>query len=255
MRDRTTRADSNPQARNVGNLGDILKHAALVEIAARLAAQASTVRWVETHTYLLHAPLPEPERWEREVEAMLARYPAYGRYVAHERAVIARTGRYRCSSGLVLDVLGDRRAGATLGEANGLTRAMLREQIAAERFGHVLVVDEARAALHHASADAGGGLLVHVDPFKLTADGWAGLAPGLDDLCAGARDVVLVAYRYTRQARSPWPAAPRGTTGPISERRGGPHEVAVYASTPMTEPTLAVCAELGWGESGSKRPC
>ncbi|NUO54140.1 MAG: hypothetical protein HOV80_35280 [Polyangiaceae bacterium] len=243
---RAARADKNPQTRSVGNLGDVLKHAALFEISSLLARSASTVHWVDTHAFLLHAPMSDQERWDREVEALLERSPAYARYVAHERASIARTGHYRCSSGLVLDMLGERRVSATLGEANGLTRAELRDQVAAERLEGVVVVDDARTALQRATSDVGGGLLIHVDPFSLTAEVWAELAPSLDALCAGASEAVLVAYRYTRQARSPWPAAPKGTTGPIAETRGGPHEIAVYASASAVQAIRGVCMKLGW---------
>ena len=68
-------------------------------------------------------------------------------YAARERDALARTGRYRCSSGLVLDALGDRRGATTLGEADAATRAELREQIAHEQLADVLVVDDAVAAL------------------------------------------------------------------------------------------------------------
>ena len=121
---------TNRQSRSVGNLGDILKHAALVELASLLASRGAPVSHVDTHTFLLHAPAADRARWTREVDDLAARHPAYARYAALERAFFERTTHYRCSSGLVLDVLSDRRHCAVLGEANARTRAELAEQIA-----------------------------------------------------------------------------------------------------------------------------
>lgn len=238
---------TNRQSRSVGNLGDILKHAALVELASLLADTRSTVCWVDTHTFLLHAPPADLERWRREIDEMSAR-PAYARYARLERACLEQTSRYRCSSGLVLDVLGHRRGAAVLGEANGATREELREQLRAEQLANVRVTDDAAAALEVAleAADTADATLVHVDPFSLSPELWASLSARLDALVARSSDFVLVAYRYTRMAPSSWPAAPSGTTGPVGETRGGPHELAVYASPRLADPVRTVCAGLGW---------
>lgn len=231
----------NRQTRSVGNLGDILKHAALFELASMLARTRAPVRWVETNTFVLHAPLGDAAKWIREVDAL---GPAYARYASHERNVLAQTGRYRCSSGLVMDVLGDKRTSATLGEADGATRAELREQIIRERLTNVIVSEDDVAALRHASTERGGCVLVHVDPFSLPPEQWSRLVPALEAVCAGARDVVIVVYRYTRSAPSPWPTEPLGD--PVAEIRGGPHEVAVYSSPDAADEVRSVCGALGW---------
>lgn len=241
----------NPQSRNVGNLGDIIKHAALVELASLLARGGSMVRHVETHTFLLDAPPADAARWAREVDALSGSHPAYARYAGLERAHMARTAtageaRYRCSSGLVLDALGDRCRSATLAEADPATRAQLREQIVGEQLAHALVVDESLEALRDRRAPAGDALLVHVDPFALSPALWDRLAPSLDALCAGAAAAVVLVYRYTRQAGSPWPSAPQGTVGPVADLHRNPHEVAAYASPAVADAAREACAELGW---------
>ncbi len=241
------RRRENRQSRSVGNLGDILKHAALFELASVLARSRSTVRWVETNTFLLHAPLADAERWKREVDQLASAHPAYAGYAAFQRDALARTAHYRCSSGLVIDVLGERRVSATLGEADGLTRDALREQIREERLANVVVADDDVAAVRAASVAPGGCLLVHVDPFALPPDRWAGLAPGLDTLCSGAAEAVIVVYRYTRSAPTAWPSAPRGTRGPVAQVRGSPHEIAAYASPGIADAVRNVCGSLGWG--------
>lgn len=242
---------TNRQIRSVGNLGDILKHAALTELASLLAESHSPVAYVDTHTFLLHAPIADEERWNREVGGLLAAQPAYARYVELERRSLAQRARYRCSSGLVMDVLGDGRAGATLGEANGLTRAELRAQLAEERLGNVVVTDDAAAALRAPLVGGEGALLLHLDPFSLPPALWASLAPALDAVCSRGIEVVLIAYRYTRSAPSPWPPAPRGTLGPVAQVRGGPHEVAAFASSTIAARVREVCGSLGWATAVS----
>ena len=236
----------NRQLGNVGNLGDIIKHAALVELAALLAGGRADVSFVDTHTFQLQAPLLDRARWDREVDALAARHPAYERYATLERASLGRSGYYRCSSGLVLDALRDRRACAVLGEANAASRAELSAQVAAERFANVLVVDDAARIDDAARVPSRGALLVHVDPFTLSAELWSRIAPALSAMSGRSADAAFVLYRYSRNARAPWPDAPAGTSGPLTETRGGPHEVAAYASPGIAEAVCNTCAALGW---------
>ena len=119
------------------------------------------------------------------------------------------------------------------------------------------MADDAVAALRsvrHADAgqeraarsEEGSALLVHVDPFALTPEDWAALAPGLDEVCGGVATTIVVVYRYTRGGRTAWPRAPQGTVGPIAEVRGGPHEIAAYASSHLVDEVGAACVSLGW---------
>jgi 23S rRNA A2030 N6-methylase RlmJ len=237
---------TNRQLGNVGNLGDILKHAALAEIAALLARARADVSFVDTHAFQLHAPLPDRVRWERDLAAHTDRHPAYARYATLERTSLERTGEYRCSSGLVLDVLRERRVHAVLGEANAATRAILGAQIEEERIAKVVVCDDAARIDGAARATAGSALLVHVDPFALPNALWSELAPALDGICSRASDAVVVVYRYSRNASTLWPDAPAGTTGPVAALSSSPHELAAYASSAFVDDVRAVCASLGW---------
>ncbi len=214
-----------------------------------LAARSSSVSYVDTHGFLLQASLADPERWRREIEAHVERNPAYERYAARERASLAGTGHYRCSSGLVIDTLGDARGRAVLGEANAATRAELHGQIAEEHLSNVFVVDDAVSVDELARVPRGGALLVHVDPFSLTPALWATLVGSLDAMSERSTESVFVVYRYSRSARAPWPAAPAGTLGPIAEIRGGPHEIAVYASAGLTDGVCEICHALGFRRS------
>lgn len=235
----------NRQTGHVGNLGDIIKHAVLVELGALLTETGSPVSFVDTHTFRLHAPLSRAERFHRELAAHLEQYPAAVRYAEIERAYLGRTGDYRCSSGLMLDVLGEHRVCAVLAEANGRTRAELTEQIAEEGHANVHVVDDASAVHRGAWVPVGGSLLVHVDPFALTPAVYAPIAPAIDTLAARASAAVFVFYSFIRAGRTPWPEPPPGTTF-IGENRGAPHEVAVYASPSVRDRVAVVCDALGF---------
>jgi hypothetical protein len=230
-----------------------LKHAALVELASLLARSSSVARsgvsFVDTHTFQLHAPVADRARWEKAADSLFAKHPAYDAYVIREREFITRTGEYRCSAGLCIDALGDRRACAVLAESNAASRAVIVSQIASEKLANVTLVDDAAEIDRAATVPANGALLVHVDPFSLSLETWATFAPALDAITARSAATALIAYRYSRNARTPWPAAPASTIGPIAEIRGGPHEVAAYASPALAEAVIAICASLGWHPS------
>jgi hypothetical protein len=246
---------TNRQLGNVGNLGDILKHAALVELASLLSGERARVSYVDTHAFRLHAPLADREQWSRDVDARVAANPAYARYASMERVALATKGHYRCSAGIVIDVLGKQRGRTVLGEANAATRAELVEQIAAEGLDDVVVVDNAAdvgegntRARGDAASHSAAAVLIHVDPFRLSTAQWSEFAGALDAIVARASDAALLVYRYSRAARAPWPDAPRGTTL-VAETRGGPHELAVYASPGIAGAVIDRCSLLGWARS------
>jgi len=240
---------TNRQTGNVGNLGDIIKHAALMDLAAALARAHAEVSYVDTHTFLLHAPLADRDRWSREVDALATMHPGYARYAELQRDSLARTSEYRCSAGLVLDVLGEKRVCAVLGEANPATRAELSAQLAAESRTNVYVVNDAARVDEDARVPRSGALLVHVDPFTLSPELWPSIAGALDALVSRSADAAILVYRYSRNASTPWPTAPKGAEGPVAEHRGGPHAFAVYASPAIADAVRHVCNALGWAST------
>jgi 23S rRNA A2030 N6-methylase RlmJ len=236
---------TNRQQGHVGNLGDVLKHAALCELATLLFRTHGRVDYVETNTFLLHSPVASHEQWARDVDDLATTRPGYARYAQRERTSLEHTGRYRCSAGLVLDVLGDNLGCAVLAEANAVTRMELREQLAAEKHERVLVVDDAKNVDVARTVPDGGALLVHVDPFTLTATGWAEIAAPLDALVSRSAAAVVVIYRYSRNASEPWPTAPCGASA-VAQTRGGPHAIGAYATPSIRDAARSICQELGW---------
>ncbi|MBK6520004.1 MAG: hypothetical protein IPG04_39205 [Polyangiaceae bacterium] len=221
----------NRQHGHVGNLGDVTKHAALVELAAMLAERFASVSFVDTHTFLLHAPLANAELWRREADNRLAKQPAYARYFDLERAYLERTGEYRCSSGLVLDVLGEQLACAVLGEANGLTRAELKGQLAEGGTPGCTSSTGPRGRQEAHVPSAGGAARASSTPSRSRP---GGPSPALDALSARAAAAVFVLYSFTRAGRTAWPVPPIGTSF-VAEHRGAPHEVALFVSAAVEE--------------------
>ena len=97
--------NNNPQYRNVGNLGDILKHAALINLLKLLACHnKSGLAYIESHAFLLNAPCPNPDQWLKEVNKQLSLYQSYRDYLDAEQSIM-HSKHYRCSSGLAIDTL------------------------------------------------------------------------------------------------------------------------------------------------------
>ncbi|MFZ5476461.1 MAG: hypothetical protein ACOZNI_06750 [Myxococcota bacterium] len=206
----------NVQEGNVGNRGDVLKHEALVAFAELLLARnPGGVRHVETHAFRLDAPLSRP-------------WTGTGRYAELEAPWVAK-GRYRCSAGLVADVLGP--AGRlVLAEADPETRAALAAQVAAEGLRLELLVED---ALLLASRELPPmAMLVHVDPFDHPARYW----PTVSHLLRwrGDRDAIVVAFAYDRGGPIEWPGAPEGTVA-IGARWDAPYGLAAWATRGIAE--------------------
>ena len=82
----------NEQYGNAGNLGDILKHGALVELAVMMSAPGTgPVSYVETNTFILRAPIAN-NNWQEEVAVELNSWPGYQRYYEREVREVGEFG-------------------------------------------------------------------------------------------------------------------------------------------------------------------
>lgn len=88
----------NIQRSNVGNLGDIIKHAALVYLAKSYFRQSFT--YVDTHSFLLETSVANIH-WQQQTKQMAMQHSAYKDYYNSELSFV-RKGRYLCSAGLML---------------------------------------------------------------------------------------------------------------------------------------------------------
>lgn len=229
---------ANVQDNNVGNVGDVVKHAALVALAGLLRRRnPGLVRHVETHTFRLAAPLPDPARWRARTTD-----PRLAAYVAREEAFVEH-GQYRCSAGLVADTLGTP-VRLLLAEAHPPTRAALAEALAAEALPVDALVDDA-AALTTLPPGEPAPLLVHVDPFDHPRGYWPIVAHLLDAWRLPSHDAVVLAFAYDKRAPIDWPEPPAGTR-PLGRLDAAPYGLAAWASPAITEEARGLLADLGW---------
>ena len=227
--------DRNTQDCNVGNRGDILKHAALIALGELMSPRAH-LRYLETHAYRLVAPC-DAERWRRELLS-LGRHRAYERYVDLEKTWV-EGGRYRCSVGLILDLLPGARL--ILAEQHGPTRQQLLAQLAEEGADH-LVLDDAAAFGRLAGGRAGPSLAL-VDPFESVHEFWLSFCRGFGVLCGG-HDALILAFQYNSGTVN-WPDAPPGLALTMTVDDGRYH-LASYATQAMREATRTALGALGW---------
>ncbi len=241
---------NNPQLRNVGNLGDILKHAALMNIAKMLTGRNSArFAYIETHAFMLEASCPNPAQWERETKAELTKHPAYNDYYAAEKKVLDKLP-YRCSAGLVIDKL--KKANATdavivLAEKNEATREILRDQLGRNQVKNYTILEDALRLGFIKLPDDVGTLLILVDPFILDDQLWNGIVAALSKTVKPEMEVVLELFTFDKkQTAVQWPSPPAGMVGPISVMHRQPYHLAVYATAALRENVSLKCQALGW---------
>lgn len=234
-------ADPNVQDRNVGNRGDVVKHVALVALADLLRARnPGLVRHVETHTFRLHAPLPDAAAWRAHVAALDP--AATARYLALQARHVAE-GRYRCSAGLVADALGAP-VSLLLAEAHAPTREALAAALAEEGLPVEALVDD---ALVLAAVPPGppAPLLVHVDPFDAPHRYWPTVERLLGTWRRPDQDAVVLAFGYDKHAPVAWPEPPADlvAVGTLDAR---PYGLAAWASRGIASRVEAELARSGW---------
>ena len=242
---------ANPQLGNVGNRGDIHKHAALVRLARLMAGRnpQQAVHYLDTHAFLVEAPLANP-RWREEVEALQGRFPAYADYRALEEPLTARN-LYLCSTGLAIACLPA--AGLHLSESDAATRMLLQEQLAGRNVAAVRVLAE---VARHADPPPPfpGPLLALVDPFTLTQTVWSDACRAVAALRAPEADGLLEVFTcHEDRASVDWPAPPEGWRGPLAALADPPYFVAVYAAgDEVAASAMAELAALGWDRQSDK---
>lgn len=235
--------DPNVQDRNVGNRGDVVKHAALVALATCLRARnPGLVRHAETHTFRLYAPLPDPARWLAEVAA-LPPCPALDAYTAAQAPWVAR-GLYRCSAGLAADTLGAP-VRLLLAEAHGPTRAALAAALAEEALPVEALVPDASALAALASPDLPAPLLVHVDPFDHPLAHWDTVTRLLTAWRAPHHDAVVLAFAYDKTGPLRWPRPP-ADLAPVGHLDAAPYGLAAWTSPGFAADARAALTRLGW---------
>jgi hypothetical protein len=233
----------NPQYDNMGNLGDILKHGALVELAAMMRnTEARPVAYVETHAFVLRAPMARGDRWQHEVAAELNTWPGYQRYYEREARAVEE-GYYRCSCGLALDFLPS--TSLYLAEADPPTRTILLEQLAAEAITPACLLTEAEEFAKLESSPEPRPLLMLVDPFDTPHAYWPVVRNLTSALCGPQEAGAIEAFAYTDEPID-WPEPPPWFIGPVASVDRAPFHLAVYATVGSADQVRSLLLRLGW---------
>ena len=249
---------TNQQAENVGNLGDILKHGALVRLA-RIAAQRAIrgpVTYIDTHAFLLESPWQNPLKWKQNINRQLAKHPAYTEYVRREKDRLDAGEPYRCSAGLALDIISERSYHTILAEADDDTRRELKTQVRQNgyRADYILSgleelqeIEPPRGEDEDEDDPAGGSTLMLVDPFELDDDIWDDVVAGLEAFIEEESEAMLLVFDFDADAdENDWPDPPPHFVGPIAVLDEKPFHLAGYATEAMIGRMLDELENLGW---------
>jgi len=246
--------NSNPQYDNVGNLGDILKHSALINLLKLLARHNRRgFAYIETHAFLLNAPCPKPVQWARKVCRELSLYQAYKDYMDAERPIMDG-GNYRCSVGLAIDTLKEtifNKPYLVLVENNHETRSILKDQLLREGQKNCTVLKDAfylNRAIVPKNVDT---LFMLVDPLEFDDTLWERITGFIENWTSAhpSTKVVLELFIFDGKETVDYPSPPDGILGPVSFIHRQPYNLAVYSTADIAENVARCCSLLGWKKS------
>ena len=235
--------EANLQDENVGNLGDILKHAALIQLAKVFAENISTEKYyLDSHSYLYQSRLAT-EDWQTQVARLLAQSPLYQDYIDIETPYIA-SGDYLCSSGLVHGLMPE--AHLLLCETNRDTREWLLQQLADNKVGYHTVKAQMLKWVKGKSFKKLPNLLALIDPFELTDELWRSLNQCLAKMLDYQAPALMLVFDYRKTAERAWPKRMDTGLTNIAGLSSGPYHLAVYASADLIGPVTTRLKALGW---------
>ena len=232
----------NQQDANVGNPGDIIKHAALLQLIKFFNALAGHKVYLDTHCYLPRAQLSNQD-WSDDVTRLLQAYPLYRDYAALQRPYIEQ-GEYLCSSGIVLERSGE--IELLLSESNPHTRTMLQQQLRGYD-AKTTVKDNMALWYKYMTIKKNENIFILLDPFNLTKEVWQTICLMLEkDISATSRGLLLVFDYDKSDEHLAWPKAAAGWAGPAARLSHTPYHLAVYSTPSIRQAVASLLAPLGW---------
>ena len=240
-------SEANLQDRNVGNLGDILKHAALLQLAKIFAEQVTEKKYyLDSHSYLYQSQLANPA-WQEQTQALLSQSALYQDYLQTQSPYIVRS-EYLCSSGLVNSILPE--AHLLLSEVNRTTRDCLLQQLVENKVDAYTLKEQILHWPGDLPVKRLPNLLALIDPFELTEELWQSVGFTLSKILSNNASAIMLVFDYTHQADKAWPLAPKGWVGPLASISPLPYKLAVYSSAGFVRPVQRQLAKMGWCSSG-----
>ncbi len=260
---------TNPQDKNVGNLGDFIKHAALVKllkILAEIEAEKPII-YLDPFAYKIRAKIADAENWQSFFEDF--KQKDYKDYKALETSYV-KQGQYLCSPGIARAILPDNRI-LILAEKHKATREKLLEQIAYDKpsYETSFVFDDAfkikiffettaKTKMFWLNANEivfpQGAVFALIDDFTLSSDTWHGSLAAINLLHDTSKPAIIETFHAQKKSESSfkWRESLDNFAGPIATiRRGDPFShyeyfLAVYATNNIAERVRAILKNLGW---------
>lgn len=239
---------NNKQDGKVGNLGDILKHAALLSLSQLLKScnPENTVNYMETHAYRLFAPVAKKEDFVKRVNEQIAKYPAYQSYAEIELREINKNSNYWCS--IKLATYGLINVNLYLAESDELTRNELVNQLHSESQEARIILKDMHGFTFLDSVAQAGPLLALVDPFvsgSKLREIWNTACDGIKALKEPNADGLIELFQYGK-SKPNWPEPPLGFHGPIAAISKEEYHLAVYSTEAIAEKAISILTPLGW---------
>lgn len=236
---------SNLQDNNVGNLGDIIKHAALLDLAKLIQSRnpTSTIHYVDTHAYKFIARLANSQ-WREDLGGFLQDHPAYKPYYDLEKPLVAQH-KYMCSSAIVVEVMPN--VSLHLSEQDSSTRQLLITQLMEFGTEPATLLSDAREWCTLQTTMKNRPLLMLLDPFKLSSDCWQSALCAISKLHKVGSDGLLLVFTCDKENnRVAWPLPPRYWKGPVTTINNKPYFMAAYATENIRTDVQHSLAKLGW---------
>lgn len=219
----------NLQHANTGNLGDIVKHAALVEAMDDVQRRAgdAPINCIDTHTFLAETALAnsgwrgDVERVRRELGPKLARLDMYARL---QEPWVARS-QYLGSARIALEKLAGQAVYA-LAEEDPITRETLEQQVVQLGLKNVHIAKQYEDWIE-AFPLKPGPVVMLVDPFELDDNAWAQLMTNVWFILGRARakhaPATLVVYAHCKNGQPTLAPPPTGfsrwdVVGPVDDK-------------------------------------
>lgn len=238
----------NIQDSKTGNLGDILKHAALLNCANLIQSRnpEKRINYLDTHTYLIESACSNPN-WRNDVANLVERFTAYKCYFDLESPKVMK-GSYICSCGIALKTL--YHPFLYLAEADEKTRTKLSRQLAELDCRPQKILTDMHKFKSLRKPDYAAPLLALVDPFRQTPkerrETFNSLLVAAKTLHYGSEDGIIIVFQYSEDEKIKWQRPPDRFTGPIAFIDRPPFHLVAYSTGVTTEAAIFELMRLGW---------
>lgn len=252
---------ANPQWLNIGNRGDIYKHAAWQYCLERLARTSGYLRIIETHAFQIEGTVRDHSSFNVDRAALRGR--GYEEYFALQEEYVDK-GAYLCSAGIACDVLCERQERELIFfEADAGTRAQLAAQLGAREVSGVEVMGDCLADVPWPKAERLGHVLALVDPFGLDhrngegrsiRSSWEPLLARLERYAGEGCVMGLLLFQFEKnvETTTQWPSGLGQFEGPVLQLSDDHYRLAAYGNAAFFKLTAAWLERQGWVRNSSE---